>query len=242
MFDKSADPADIALDQEERGGLEGSVYVYEAPVRLWHWINAAAITVLIVTGYFIGSPPPTMPGQASANFLMGNIRFAHFAAGQIVAVGFLFRIYWAFVGNKHAREIFYIPVWSRDYWSETLHEIRWYAFLEKAPKRYVGHNPLARLAMFFLFTVGTAFMIVSGFALYSQGEGEGSWLAKLFGWVFAIFPNSQDVHTLHHLGMWAIVCFIMIHVYAAVREDIVSRQSIISSMFSGERMFRPDVK
>ena len=30
-----------------------SVYVYEAPVRIWHWINALAITVLAVTGYFI---------------------------------------------------------------------------------------------------------------------------------------------------------------------------------------------
>ena len=36
-----------------------SVYVYEAPVRLWHWVNAAAIVVLATTGYFIGSPPPS---------------------------------------------------------------------------------------------------------------------------------------------------------------------------------------
>ena len=52
-------------------------YVYEAPVRLWHWINASCILVLAVTGYFIGSPLPTQPGEASANFLMGYIRFAH---------------------------------------------------------------------------------------------------------------------------------------------------------------------
>ena len=36
-----------------------SVYVYEVPVRLWHWINAAAIFVLVITGFFIGSPPPS---------------------------------------------------------------------------------------------------------------------------------------------------------------------------------------
>ncbi len=35
-----------------------SVYVYEAPVRLWHWTNALCILVLIVTGYLIGSPLP----------------------------------------------------------------------------------------------------------------------------------------------------------------------------------------
>lgn len=29
---------------------QASVYVYEAPVRIWHWTNALAIVVLIVTG------------------------------------------------------------------------------------------------------------------------------------------------------------------------------------------------
>ena len=38
-----------------------AVYVYEAPLRLWHWITVACITVLCITGYFIGSPLPTMP-------------------------------------------------------------------------------------------------------------------------------------------------------------------------------------
>ena len=42
-----------------------TIYVYEAPVRLWHWVNALAILVLCVTGYFIGSPLPSVPGEAS---------------------------------------------------------------------------------------------------------------------------------------------------------------------------------
>ena len=50
-----------------------TVFVYEAPVRLWHWINALAITVLALTGYLIASPLPSMPGEASDNFVMGYI-------------------------------------------------------------------------------------------------------------------------------------------------------------------------
>lgn len=80
-----------------------SVYVYEAPVRIWHWVNALAILTLALTGYFIGSPLPSQPGEASANFLMGYIRFTHFAAGQVLAVFLILRVYWAIVGNKHAR-------------------------------------------------------------------------------------------------------------------------------------------
>ena len=39
-----------------------TVYVYEAPVRLWHWISALCIVVLAITGYFIASPLPGVSG------------------------------------------------------------------------------------------------------------------------------------------------------------------------------------
>lgn len=57
--------------------------------------------------------------------------------------------------------------------------MRWYALLEVKPKRHVGHNPLARLAMFFMFTLTVAFMIVTGLALYAQGSGNESWQYSL---------------------------------------------------------------
>ncbi len=217
-----------------------SVYVYEAPVRIWHWVNALAILTLALTGYFIGSPLPSVPGEASANFLMGYIRFTHFAAGQVLAIFLILRVYWAIVGNKHARQIFYVPFWSGRFWSEWLHEVKWYTFIARQPKKYVGHNPLAQFTMFFMVTLPLFFMVITGFALYSEGTGRDSWEFALFGWVFSIFPNSQDVHTLHHLGMWVILTFVMVHIYVAVREDIMSRQSIISSMISGERLFKDE--
>lgn len=216
-----------------------SVYVYEAPVRLWHWINALCIVVLALTGYFIGSPLPTQPGEASANYLMGYIRFAHFAAGYVFAVGLLGRIYWAIVGNHHARELFTLPVLRAAYWREVLTMVKWYAFLIPRPSRYVGHNPLARMAMFFGFFWLSVFMLCTGFALYGEGTQPGSWAHTLFtGWVIPLFGQSQDVHTWHHLGLWGMVLFVMLHVYAAVREDIMGRQSIVSTMISGRRTFK----
>jgi Ni/Fe-hydrogenase 1 B-type cytochrome subunit len=218
-----------------------SVYVYEAPVRLWHWINAAAITVLVVTGFMIGRPPPTMMiAEAYDQFVFGYIRFAHFAAGMVLTVGFFGRIYWAFVGNHHARQMFMLPIFNRRWWSEVFFEIRWYLFLEKEPKKYVGHNPLAQIAMFFFMTCGLTFMIVTGMALYAEGAGQGSLFDTLFGWVHGWVQNSQRLHTLHRLGMWAIVIFAIIHIYAAIREDIMSRQSMVSTMISGHRTFKDD--
>lgn len=218
---------------------EPAVYVYEAPLRLWHWANAIAIVVLAISGYLIGSPLPSLGGEASEHFQMGYIRFAHFAAGYILLIGFLFRIYWAFMGNDHAREIFLPSFRDRKYWEGVWHEVRWYCFLEKEPYKYTGHNPLAVLFMHIMLVWGTIFMIVTGFALYGEGAGMGSWQYDLFSsWVIPLFGQSQDVHTWHHLFMWYIVCFVIIHIYAAIREDIMSRQSIISSMFSGWRTFK----
>jgi Ni/Fe-hydrogenase 1 B-type cytochrome subunit len=231
-----ASPEDLATASRQT-----SVYVYEAPVRIWHWVNAAAILVLIVTGYFIGSPPPTMIiGEAYEQFVFGYIRFAHFAAGMVLTIGFLGRIYWAFFGNHHARQMFYVPFWSKSFWAEVWFEIRWYFFLAKEPKKYVGHNPLAQLAMFFFITLGVSFMIITGMALYAEGAQEGSLPDSLFGWVHGLTWNPQRLHTLHHLGMWWIVIFMMIHIYVAVREDIMSRQSIVSTMISGHRTFKDD--
>jgi Ni/Fe-hydrogenase 1 B-type cytochrome subunit len=232
--------ADFAEEDKAHTARMTSVYVYEAPLRLWHWINAFSILTLAVTGYFIGSPLPALPGEASAHFLMGYIRFAHFMAAYIFAIGFVFRMYWALVGNHHARQLFYIPVWRSQWWREVLTELRWYLFLERRPKKYIGHNPLAQLAMYFFITLGSVFMIFTGFALYGEGAQAGSWADRLFGWVIPLFGQSQDVHTWHHLGMWWIVIFVIIHVYVAVREDIMSRQSIVSTMISGHRTFKDD--
>lgn len=217
-----------------------AVYVYEAPVRLWHWVSVLCILTLGITGYLIGAPLPSMPGEASDHYLMGYLRFAHFAAGYVLAIGFVGRIYWAFVGNHHARQLFRLPVTDGAWWREVLHEVRWYLFLEKVPKKYIGHNPLAQLAMFLVFVVGITFMIVTGFALYGEGLGQGSWADLAFGWVIPLFGQSQDVHTWHRLGMWYIAMFVMVHVYVAIREDIMSRQSMVSTMVGGWRMFKDD--
>ena len=40
----------------EEGPIE-PVYVYEAPVRFWHWAQCLAFFMLVVTGFLIGWPP-----------------------------------------------------------------------------------------------------------------------------------------------------------------------------------------
>lgn len=219
---------------------QSPVYVYELPVRIWHSINGLVLVVLAITGYLIASPPVVTEGDASENYLMGYIRFTHFSAAYILTLAFLGRAYWALVGNQYAKELFVVPMHKLEWWKGLWHEVQWYLFLVPESEKYVGHNPLASLALFLFYVLGTVFMIVTGFALYSEGLGLGSWADHWFGWVIPLFGQSQTVHTWHHLGMWYLVVFSIIHIYIVIREQLVSRQSMIATIMTGWRTWKDD--
>ena len=215
------------------------VYVWELPVRIWHWVMAGCLLVLGITGYLIGSPPPTLAGEASDHYLFGYIRFAHFAAAYLFAVMFVLRLIWAVVGNRFARELFAVP---RDmlrgaWWKGLFSQMRYYLFLQREARPWQGHNPLAAAGMFFMYVLGAVFMIVTGFALYGEGLGLGSWIYRTFSsWVLPLLGSSENVHTLHHLGMWYLICFTLIHLYMVVREDICAGETVVSTMVNGWRV------
>jgi len=235
-----------ALDGAPEHHVEGlvdhsmmrAVYVYEAPLRLWHWVTVVAMIALFITGYLIGKPLPSVGGEASDHYVMGYVRMIHFIAAYVFAIAFVLRIYWHFAGNAWARELFTPSLFSGKFWGGLIHQIKWYLFLTNEPRSYVAHNPLASLAMFLMFALVGLFMIFTGFALYSEGLGIDSWAGKMFGWVIPLLGQSQDVHTFHRLGMWIMLMFAMVHIYMAFREDILSKQSIVSTMVNGYRYFK----
>jgi Ni/Fe-hydrogenase 1 B-type cytochrome subunit len=214
-------------------------YVYELPLRLWHSFNALSIIVLAITGYLIANPLTSLSGEASEHFLMGYIRFIHFTAAYLFIIGFLFRIYWAYAGNIHAKQLFMPPLLTKSFWLGVGHEILWYCFLTAKPKKYLGHNPLALLIMHLVIVWGTVFMSLTGLALYGEGAGQYSWQYQYFSsWLIPLFGQSQDVHSWHHLGMWLMICFIIIHIYVAIREDKLSPQTMLSTIVTGWRSFK----
>jgi Ni/Fe-hydrogenase 1 B-type cytochrome subunit len=215
-----------------------AVYVFEAPVRVWHWVHALSIVVLAATGYLIANPLPSIGGEASQHFMMGNLRMIHFIAGYVFAIGFAVRLYWGIVGNQYSRELLYLPVWRKAWWKNLWQELLFYLFLRKEAPPSVGHNALAQSAMWFFNTLLGLFLIFTGFALYGEGLGMDSWADNWFGWVIPLLGGSQSVRMLHLFGMWLILMFAIIHIYMAVRADIMDRRSSVSAIISGWRLFR----
>lgn len=214
------------------------LYVFEAPVRIWHWVHALSVVVLAVTGYLIANPPPSIGGEASEHFMIGNLRMIHFIAAYVFAIGFAVRIYWGFVGNEYSRELLYLPVWRGTWWREFAEEVKYYLFLRRDAPPTDAHNALAQTAMWFFNTLLGLFMIVTGFALYSEGLGLGSWADIGFGWALPLLGGSQQVRMLHELGMWLFIVFTIIHIYMAIRAEIMSSQSSVSTIISGWRTYR----
>jgi Ni/Fe-hydrogenase 1 B-type cytochrome subunit len=205
-------------DQQE---TQVAVFAYEVPVRVWHWVNFLCMIVLCVTGWLIGAPPPSIGGEAVDHFMFGWIRFAHFDAGQIFAYAFVGRMIFAFIGNPTARELFVVPVWSRQWWHDLFSTFKWYFFLQKRPQRFIGHNPLAQAMMFTTFVLPAFVIIATGVALYVEPYGTDHPLRLLTDAVFLVTGGSLQTHAWHHLSMWLIICFSILHIYAAVREEIM---------------------
>ena len=80
------------------------VYVWELPVRIYHWVNALCIVILCITGFIIADPPAIMnASEAYFSYWFGTVRFIHFVTAFVFFFNFVFRLYWGFVGNRYAR-------------------------------------------------------------------------------------------------------------------------------------------
>jgi Ni/Fe-hydrogenase 1 B-type cytochrome subunit len=214
------------------------VYVWELPVRVYHWLNALTIVVLCITGYIIANPPAIQfGGEASFRYWFGINRFIHFAAAYIFFFNFLFRIYWGFVGNKYANWKNFIPT-SKRFLHEMWLVLKIDILLQKEKEHMaVGHNALAGFIYFLTFL---AFLIqcVTGFGLYASMSD--AWLPSLFAWVPGLVGGDIALRMIHHIAMWFFILFTIVHVYLVFYHDYVEGRGEISSMGGGWKFIEED--
>lgn len=205
-----------------------TVKVWDRPVRVIHWVLFAAVIVLSVTGFYIGSPY-IKQGGSSTGYLMGYMRYVHAVAAWVFTLCVVSRIAWAFLGNRWARWDQFIPVnRNRRHWGRET--FKYYIFMRDEPPPAVGHNPLAGLTYVVVYLM-FLFQIVSGLALQSLAD-PGGWKAVLGGWLFDVM-SLQQVRLLHHLVMWTTMGFVIHHVFSAILVDMEERSGLVSSIITG---------
>jgi len=211
------------------------VYVWELPVRIFHWINVLAITVLAVTGLIISYPPAILLNMdASQSYWFGTIRFIHFTAAYIFFFNMLLRVYWSFVGNKFSHWRAFWP-FTKKMWYNILHVLKVDIFLQKEKKpdikdESIGHNSVAVISYIALFFIALV-QVFTGFALYA--DMSSWWLPKLFTWVVPLLGGDFMVRTIHHVSTWIFILFTLIHVYLVFYHDWLEGKGEVSSMFGG---------
>jgi len=214
------------------------VYVWEFPVRFFHWLNALGVTVLIVTGFLIGNPEVlSRSHEAYQQYWFGWTRFIHFASAYIVFFNFLFRVYWGFVGNQFAQWKNFFPYKKEhflDLWETARIDI---LHLTLRGKISIGHNYLASLTYIGLFIV-FLFQVISGFALFSSMSS--SYIPRLFTWIVPMMGGDANVREWHHLFMWAFVVFTIMHVYLVFYHDYIEGRGDLSSMFGGYKFHKDE--
>ena len=218
------------------------VYVWELPVRIFHWLNALSITVLAITGFIIADPPAILSNaEASEIYWFGTVRFIHFTAAYIFFFNMILRIYWSFVGNQFSSWKAFWP-FNKKMWHNLKHVFKIDILLQNEKVHdikniSIGHNSVAAISYVALFVLAII-QIFTGFGLYASTSGW--WLPKLFDWVVPFLGGDFAARTIHHISTWIFIFFTMIHVYLVFYHDWLEGRGEVSSMFGGYKFVREE--
>jgi len=210
-----------------------TVYVFELPVRICHWVIVVGIVVLSFTGYYLHHPFLSGSGLSGhPGFTYAEMRFIHESTGFVFIAAVLFRIYWSFVGNRYVHWRALLPI-TRAQRRDLRETARFYFFFQRRPPSINGHNPLAGLAYIVLY-LGFIVTILTGLGLFAWVIRTPPW-TTLFGWTWSVM-SVPALRLLHFLLLFWYIAFAIHHVYSAVLFDLEERNGELSSMITGYKV------
>jgi Ni/Fe-hydrogenase 1 B-type cytochrome subunit len=201
-----------------------AVYVWQAPVRITHWVTAICIVTLSLTGGYIADPFLLPPGGN----VMTTIRLIHILTALTFLLSGVIRTAYLLVGNRFVRWPAFIPT-NRKQFTELFRQAGFYGFVRSDIPKVLGHNQLAAAAYLALFAL-LLVEVVTGFALDGLMGAEPG--ATLFAWLRELL-GPQMLRLIHHLCMWFILAIAFFHVYSCVLVDHIENVGVVTSMFTG---------
>lgn len=218
------------------------VYVWEIPVRFFHWTTVLSTTILIITGFIIADPPAiTANVEATNSYWFGYVRAIHMITAYILIAVLIFRIYWAFAGNRFANWRNFIPYTKKGI-KNILYVLKVDIFLmrdkeHKLSNISIGHNYLAAFS-YFIMTLVFIFQVITGLSLMSSTSSW--WFPKAFHWIIPLLGGEIAVRYFHHILLWLFLAFIVIHVYLVLYHDYIEARGEASAMISGFKFIRSE--
>lgn len=172
-----------------------NIYLYTRYERFWHWMQTILILLLLLTGFELNGLFTLFGFKAAAE--------VHNIAGLTWLILFAFFVFWLFTTGEWRQ---YVPTTRK-----MLSVIRYYTYgifrgePHPVPKRKdAKHNPLQRLVYLSLAAALLPVQMATGFLYW----GYNSWKDWGVGWL-----SLELVATIHLAGAFAILSFIIVHIY-----------------------------
>ncbi len=219
-----------------------SVYRHALATRLWHWVNAVAVFVLIGSGLGISNAHPRLYwGRYGANFdhawaqlprfpawitIPANYNLAlsrrwHLFFALVLAFGLLAFLVASLV-NRHVRRLRltradvsarHLAEDVRDHWNFRFHD----------PDDPGAYNSLQKWSYILVLFVMLPVMIFTGLALSPGMDAAWPWLLEIFG-------GRQSARSIHFITCAALGGFVVIHLALVILAGAVNE---VRSMLTG---------
>jgi Ni/Fe-hydrogenase b-type cytochrome subunit len=195
------------------------VYMYDAYERLWHWLQASAILLLIATGLIIHKP------QLFGMFSFAYVVKVHNVLGFILLINAALALFYTVASGTIRR---FLPE-PKDFFGRAVAQAMYYSRgifagqahpLEKTKENRL--NPLQQITYLAILNVLLPAQVVTGVLMW--GMQEWPQLAASLGGLPLLAP-------IHTLLAWAFAAFIVMHVYlttAAGKTPAAGIKSMIS--------------
>ncbi|WP_147822270.1 cytochrome b/b6 domain-containing protein [Salidesulfovibrio onnuriiensis] len=190
------------------------IYLYSRFERFWHWVQGLLIILLLLTGFEVHGSIDVFGFMDAVNL--------HNTIGITWLILFVFIVFWMFVTHEYKQ---YIPT------TRKLFEVaRYYAHgifrgephpVQKSEA--AKHNPMQRLTYLGLTAILLPLQMITGLLYW----GYNDW-AK---WGIASFISLKVLAALHLIGGFAILIFLIVHVYMTTTGHTVSAH--VEAMITG---------
>ncbi|MCG6206616.1 cytochrome b/b6 domain-containing protein [Rhodopseudomonas sp. HC1] len=192
-------------DQTGAARVEGAAKVIQpAWVRIMHWINAAAMIAMIMSGWQIYNASPLFDFQFSRNITLGGWLGGgllwHFAAMWVLVINGILYVALGFATGRFRRKLW--PISPRGVVSD----------LAKAATFRLSHadlsvyNYVQRLLYVGILLVGVL-IVLSGLSI---------WKPVQFQALTALFGGYDTARYVHFAAMTAICAFLVVHILLAL--------------------------
>ena len=179
--------------------------LHPLPIRLMHWINAAAMIVMIGSGWKIYNDEVIFgwlhfPQEIVLGIWAQHALQWHFAAMWVIMINGLAYLIYGFATGRFRRKL--VPIRPGEVVSETLDALRFHLRHDDL----TVYNAVQRLLYVGVILVAIL-QVLSGLAI---------WKPVQFQELTALFFGFQGARLAHFIGMTLIVLFLAVHVALAM--------------------------